>query len=130
MEYVAVVTILALLQYVYFSYVTGKARAQYGISAPAVSGHEMFERHFRIQQNTLEQLVAFLPALWIFAYYVHALTAAAVGLVFIAGRFIYQRGYSKDPKKRGTGFGIGFLAIAVLTLGGLIGALVSVFSAA
>ena len=128
MEYVAVVTILAQLQYMYFSYLTGKARVQYGIKAPAVSGHEMFERHFRIQQNTLEQLVAFLPALWVFAYYVHAATAAGLGLVFIVGRFIYQRGYSQDPKKRGPGFGIGFLAIAVLTLGGLIGALVSIFS--
>ena len=128
MEYVAVVTILALLEYMYFSILVGQARVRYDIKAPAVSGHEVFERYFRIQQNTIEQLIVFLPALWVFAYYVHAPTAAVLGLVFIAGRFIYQLGYSKDPKKRGPGFGIGFLAIIVLTLGGLIGALVSVFS--
>lgn len=85
----------------------------------------MFERYFRVQQNTLEQLVIFLPALWLFGYYVHELIGAALGFIFIVGRFIYCRGYVEDPAKRGTGFVVGEIAQGILLLGGLIGAIVS-----
>ena len=122
MEAVAIVTVLALMQYEYFGIQVGAMRGKHGVDAPAITGNPEFERMFRVQQNTLEQLVAFLPGLWLFGYYLHSLTAAGIGVVFIIGRFIYRGGYLKDPASRGTGFGISFIATAVLLLGGLIGA--------
>jgi uncharacterized MAPEG superfamily protein len=75
-----------------------------------------------VQQNTGEQLLLFLPALYLFAGYVSAPVAALLGLVFIVGRGLYARGYVADPAQRSTGFTIGFVATAVLLVGGLAGA--------
>ena len=125
MPYLAIVTSLALAEYFGISLLVGRARGKYGIKAPATSGHPVFDRTFRVHQNTLEQLVIFLPSLWLFGTFVSAPWGALIGLVFIVGRVIYVRGYVADPEKRGTGFGIGFLANSVLLLGGLIGAIVA-----
>ena len=125
MEPIAIVTVLALLQLFIFAFQVGKQRAKHGIKAPAISGDADFERMFRVHQNTLEQLVVFIPALWLFGYYVHALIGAGIGLVFIIARFVYRGSYLKDPSTRTAGFGIGALAMMVLLLGGLIGAVVS-----
>jgi uncharacterized MAPEG superfamily protein len=125
MDLVAIVAGLALLELVWFGVQTGRARGRYKVEAPAVTGHPIFERHFRVQQNTIEQVVVFLPALFLFGQYVHAGAAAAIGLVWIAGRLVYERGYVADPAKRGLGFGISFLASAILVVGGLVGALVA-----
>jgi hypothetical protein len=127
MEAVAIVTILALAQFVFFSIQVGSMRGKHGVKAPATAGHPEFERMFRIQQNTMEQLVAFVPALWIFAYLVNPLWAAGFGLVFIIGRFIYRSSYLKDPGSRGTGFTITFLPTAVMLVWSLIVALLSYF---
>jgi len=125
MEPIAIVTVLALLQLFIFAFQVGKQRAKHGIKAPAISGDAEFERMFRVHQNTLEQLVVFIPALWLFGYYVHALIGAGIGLVFIIARFVYRGSYLTDPSTRTAGFGIGALAMMVLLLGGLIGAVVS-----
>lgn len=124
-EPVAIVTVLALLQYFFFGYQVGAARIRYGVTAPATTGHPQFERNFRIHQNTLEQLIAFLPGLWLFGWYVHAVVAAALGLLFIAGRFVYRASYLADPASRAPGAAMGGLASIVLLLGGLIGAVIS-----
>jgi glutathione S-transferase len=124
MQLVAIVTVLALVQYFILGLQVGQARGKFGIEAPAISGHPIFERHFRVHQNTMEQLVLFLPALWLFATYVSAPIAAGLGVLFIVGRFIYARGYVADPKKRGPGTALTALATMVLLLGGLVGALV------
>jgi uncharacterized MAPEG superfamily protein len=92
-----------------------------------MSGNSDFERSFRVHQNTVEQVVIFIPALWMFGYYVHPMTGAALGLVFIAARFVYRSSYLKDPKSRSMGFGIGAAAMSVLLLGGMIGAAMSWF---
>ncbi|MBT8091989.1 MAG: MAPEG family protein, partial [Gammaproteobacteria bacterium] len=63
---IAIVTILALGQFILFSIQVGSMRGKHGVDAPAIAGHPEFERMFRIQQNTMEQLVAFIPALWIY----------------------------------------------------------------
>lgn len=125
MEPIAIVTVLALLQLFIFAFQVGKQRAKHGIKAPAISGDAEFERMFRVHQNTLEQLVVFIPALWLFGYYVHALIGAGIGLVFIIARFVYRGSYLTDPSTRTAGFGIGALAMMVLLLGGLIGAVLS-----
>lgn len=127
MEFVAIVTVLAVLQTFWFAFQVGKARVEAGVKAPACSGPEVFERAHRVHQNTLEQVVLVLPAMWVFAYYVHPLAAAGLGLLFIVGRFVYRGAYLKDPSSRGPGFLIGALAFAVLALGGLVGAGMRVF---
>ena len=116
------VTLLALLVYFSVTAKTGQARLKYGVKAPATSGAPEFERAFRIQQNTLEQLVAFLPGIWLFGTYVNPVWAAILGVVFILGRAVYAAGYIRDPKARGAGFGLTFLSTVILLLGGLYGA--------
>ena len=106
MPYVAIVTVLALLEFFWFSIQVGRARAKFGIAAPATTGNEVFERYFRVQMNTLEQLMLFLPTLWIFAGYISPLWAAALGAVFIIGRAIYASSYVRDPKRRSLGFAL------------------------
>jgi len=122
MEYVAIVLVLVLLEYSFFAIMVGKARGTYEVSAPAVSGHEVFERYYRVQQNTLEQLIVFVPGIFLFAVYVHALTAAGLGLVFFIGRIIYYKAYVADPKSRGVGFTLSFMPAHILLVGGLVGA--------
>ena len=122
MAYVAIVTVLALLQYIWFAIAVGRARGQYGVNGPAVTGHPIFERHFRVQMNTLKLLVALVPGLWLFAHFVSPTWAAALGAVYLVGRFMYQRSYVADPAKRGAGFGLSMLPILALLLGALVGA--------
>jgi glutathione S-transferase len=122
MEFVAIVAVLALLQYILFALLVGKARGQYGVNGPAVTGHPVFERYFRVQMNTLELLIAMLPALGLFAYYVSPTWGAVLGGVYVVGRFIYFRSYVADPARRGLGFGLSFLPIVVMLAGGLVGA--------
>jgi glutathione S-transferase len=123
MAYVDIVTALALLQFMVFGFKVAKARGRYGIVAPAIAGNEIFERYFRVQQNTLEQLIVFLPALYVFSHYYSPLVAAALGVVYLIGREIYAFTYVKDPKKRELGFVLTVLPLAILIFGGLIGAI-------
>jgi uncharacterized membrane protein YecN with MAPEG domain len=122
MEPVAIVIVIALLEYVVFGALVGRARGRYGVKAPATSGHEVFERYFRVHYNTLELLVAFVPAMWLFGTYVSPTWAALLGLVFVAGRMLYLLSYVKDPAKREIGFGLSVLPIGVLLIGALWGA--------
>jgi glutathione S-transferase len=117
--YVALVTLLALVVYLWMFMRVGSARQRFGVEAPAVTGHPEFERHFRIQANTLEGLIVFLPALWLFALYLNEIAAAGLGLVWIVGRLLYMFSYATDPKTRSTGFGIQALATLILLFGGL-----------
>jgi glutathione S-transferase len=123
MEFVALVTLLLLCQYVVFMGMCGKARAQSGIKAPAVTGDETFERAYRVQMNTVEQLVIALPAMWVSGMYFMPMVAAALGLVFFVGRMMYRVSYMKDPESRGPGMIIGFLANIALIATGLWGAI-------
>ncbi len=125
MEAIAVVTVLAVFQSFSFAFLVGKQREKHGIKAPAITGEAEFERAFRIHQNTVEQLVIFIPALWLFGHYVHGLIGAGLGLVFIVSRFLYRKSYLNDPTTRTAGFGIGALIMMILLLGGLIGAILS-----
>jgi len=125
MPYVAIVTVVALLQFFWFGWQVGVARGKYNIAAPAVSGNEIFERVFRVHMNTLEQLVVFLPALWIFASFVSSLWAAILGAIFIVGRAIYAVTYVKDPKKRSAGFALTALPELVLLIGILVWAVMA-----
>jgi uncharacterized membrane protein YecN with MAPEG domain len=125
MEMVAIVIILALIEYFTFGMQAGAARAKYDVEAPATTGHPIFERKLRVQQNTLEQLVIFLPGIWLFGVYVSPGIAALVGVLFIVGRAIYAISYVAEPSKRTVGFMITFAAQAILVIGALVGAVVA-----
>jgi glutathione S-transferase len=117
MPYVALVTLLALTQYFWFSFRVMRARVRYGVPAPAISGHEIFERHFRVHMNTQEQLLLLLPSLWIFARFISPIWASVLGVVYLIGREIYARGYVRDPKARELGFVISIVPIALMMAG-------------
>jgi glutathione S-transferase len=127
MELTAIVIALALVEYSVITALCGRARARSGLVAPATTGDPVFERYFRTQQNTLEQLIIFVPAMLLFGRYVSAPIGAGLGLVFILGRVLFARGYYQDPPKRASGFGLSLLSNVVLLLGGLIGAVVAYF---
>lgn len=119
MEYATLIVLLALLQYIWFSVRVGTARGKYNINAPACSGDETWERLFRVQQNTMEQLIVFIPATYAFAYFASPLWALIIGAVFIIGRFIYSAEYVKDPKTRVLGTVLTMLPNVALVLGAL-----------
>ena len=123
MELVYIVIALALLQFFVFSGFVARARAKFGIDAPAVTGDPIYERYHRVHYNTMEQLVIFVPGMLLFGAYVSSLAAAGLGLVFIVGRVIYFRAYIADPAKRGPGFGLTMLPTVILLLGGMGGAI-------
>lgn len=125
MEFVAIVIVLALVQYFVFGMLVGKARGTYEVHAPAISGHPVFERYYRVHQNTLEMIVMFIPAIVLFSYLVRPDIAAAIGAVYLVGRVIYLRAYVADPSKRGLGFMVSILPVLVLLLGSGVAAVVS-----
>jgi glutathione S-transferase len=121
--YPALATCLAMLVYVWTIFLCGRARNAYGVKAPAVTGHPEFEKRFRAQQNTLEQLMLFVPSLWVFSLVVSPFWGGLIGLGFVVGRILYVAGYIRDPASRELGFVIGTVAVAILLLGGLGGVL-------
>lgn len=126
MNWLDLVTVLAIAQYLWFGVLVGQARGRYGVNAPAVTGHDMFERYYRVQMNTLELLVPLVPAMYLAARYWSPLWVAAAGLVYIVGRFIYLRAYVSDPKTRALGY-----SLSALPLLGLLAAVIAgVFMAA
>jgi len=122
MEPIVIVTVLALMQFTVFSFQVGKMRMQHEVKAPATTGHADFERMFRVHQNTMEQLVIFVPALWLFGFFVDPIWGAGIGVVFIVGRGVYRAAYVKDPSTRSVGFGLSLMTNAVLLIGALIAA--------
>ena len=122
-HFTALVTCLALLFYFFSSIQVSRARVKFGIKVPATTGNPDFERVFRVQMNTLEWMPFFLPSLWLFAIYISDIGAAALGVIWIAGRILYLIGYSEAAAKRGRGFGIQAAAAIVLWVGA-IGAIV------
>lgn len=125
MELVALVTLLIGMQCMFFMAQTGKARIKYEVAAPAVTGNDIFERTYRVHQNTIEQLLIQLPAMWVCGMYLNGTFAAAMGVAFIIGRFLYGAAYVKDPASRGPGMMIGFISTSALLLGGLWGVISS-----
>ncbi|HCX14929.1 MAG TPA: MAPEG domain-containing protein [Rhodospirillaceae bacterium] len=119
--FTVLVLALALFVYAWVTMRVGAARGKYDVQAPATDGPPEFQRVFRTQMNTLEQIVMFVPALAIFAMAWGDLPAAIVGAFWPIGRILYAVGYSKAPEKREVGFGISFLATAILLIGGLVG---------
>ncbi len=121
MAWVELLTLFVLLQYMAFGVLVGRARGKFGVDAPATTGHAVFERYFRVQQNTLELVVLFLPSLWIAAHYWNPHWMAGIGAVFLIGRVLYLRGYVNDPAQRSLGFGLSIVPTLILLLAALTG---------
>ena len=113
----ALITLGVLLLLFAVAGIVGRARGKYKIDAPATTGHPQFDRAFRVQMNTLENAVLFLPALWLFAAYVSGVWSAALGVVWLAARVWYVIAYLQDAGKRGPAFGLSMLAFGILALG-------------
>jgi glutathione S-transferase len=121
MELVYLTILLALLEYMVMGALVGRARGKHGIQAPAMTGHPEFERANRVHLNTLENLIIFIPSVWLFAMFVSVLWAAALGLVFVAARAAYAVGYLQAAEKRSIGAGVTGVVEIVLVVGALIG---------
>jgi uncharacterized MAPEG superfamily protein len=120
---VPLIALLAIAQYLVFASLVGRARGRYGVQAPAVTGDERFERHYRVQMNTLELMVAFLPALFLAAAHWSVTAAVVGGAVYLVGRTLYAVGYVRDPRRRGAGFLLSFVPTVVLLIGAAVGLL-------
>jgi len=115
-----IVTLLALLEYSILGVMVGRARQTYGVEAPATTGNPDFERYFRVHANTLEALIVFLPALWIFSLSVNYHIGVVLGLLFVIARIEYARGYLSAASKRSRGAMASGVITVVLVVGGLI----------
>lgn len=122
MHYVELTAMLAVAQYLFFGVMVGRARGRYGVKAPAVVGHEGFERAYRVQMNTLELMVALLPALFVAARFWPAAWVAGIGAVYLVGRFVYWRAYLSAPSSRALGFALSMLPVIALVLLAVAGA--------
>lgn len=122
MNTVDAVVMLAVIQYLIFGGLVGSARGKYGVKAPAVTGDERFERVYRVQMNTLELLVALIPAMYAAAHYWPSLVVGAAGLVYLVGRVLYWRAYVTDPSRRGLGFNLSIFPVFGLALAALVAA--------
>jgi hypothetical protein len=120
MNYIDIVAMLAIVQYLFFGGLVGKARDRYGVHAPAVTGADGFERIYRVQMNTLELLVVLLPALYAAAHYWSAPIVAGFGAIYLVGRFIYWRAYVSNPASRSLGFGLSIGPVFILALAALV----------
>lgn len=119
----ALVSLLALLLFQATAMLVGRARIRHGVKPPASDGPEPFQRALRVQQNTLEQLLFFLPSLWLAALFASERWASLLGFIWVGARVAYAAGYLQAPEKRGPGFGISFLAAVALWLMATVGVL-------
>ncbi len=117
---------MVLFQYIYFSMSVGKARMTYGIKAPATFGNENFERYYRVQMNTLELLICFIPALVISSLFWSPLVMSIIGLIFFIGRIIYFKQYVANPEKRTVGFALSIMPVFILLFATIVGIIRSI----
>ncbi|NEQ75299.1 MAG: MAPEG family protein [Okeania sp. SIO2D1] len=119
----SLITVVSLLMYFIVTINVGRARAKYNITPPQMTGEPNFERVLRVQQNTVEQIILFLPSLWLFSIFISSLWGAGIGTVWVVGRILFAWGYYQAAEKRTLGFGISSLAIITLLIGALVGIL-------
>ena len=125
MVFVHLIIFLGLLEYIVFLGLVGATRDKLNVPAPATTGNPEWERLYRIQQNTLEQLMLFIPGIYGFAYYVDATWAAAIGLIYLVGRIVYFLGYRQAAEKRGPGALMSFIPNLILVAGALVGVILT-----
>jgi uncharacterized MAPEG superfamily protein len=112
----SIVTLLTVLLMGWTAYLVGHARSRYGVKAPAMTGDPAFERCYRIQMNTIESSLMFLPLVWLADLYGGSVEIGVAGFVWIAGRVIYAIGYREAAAKRSFGYGVALFALCALLL--------------
>ena len=117
----ALITLATVLLMAATVFLVGRARGRYGVKAPATTGHEGFERALRVQMNTQEAALMFLPSLWVAAAFGAAWISAALGAAWLVGRIWYAVAYANPDGNRGPGFLIGMVALLGLILQALWG---------
>ena len=122
MVWVDIVGLLAVVQFAVFATLVGRARGQYGVAAPATTGHPVFERYYRVQMNTIECLLVLLPALWLAAKYWSPKYAAIAGAIYLVGRVVYLVSYVRDPARRSFGYTLSMAPAMALLVAALVGA--------
>lgn len=118
-HFTALATLAMVATLFWTAVLVARARRRYGVKAPAVTGHDMFERTYRCQMNTMEQMMAMLPSLWLMAIWVGDIWAGLAGLVWVVGRVLYVTTYIADPAKRGPGFLTSLAAFAAAWIASL-----------
>ena len=121
MEYTALIILVALAQYLFFTFRVGAKRTKHEVHAPKIAGDETWERLFRVQQNTMEQLIIFVPAMIVFSMYLSSKWVVVPGVLFIVARQMYSYEYINKPNSRVPGMALTLLANVVLLVGALIG---------
>lgn len=119
--YPGLVTAGVLVLYLATTIRVGRARHRFHLPPPRMDGPEEFQRIFRVQQNTLEQLALFLPTLWLFAFFVNPVWASWMGLVWLVGRTLYMIGYSQAAEKRAAGFIVAMLTTVIMLIWSVVG---------
>ena len=122
MVWVDIVGLLAVVQLGVFVTLVGRARGMYGVTAPATTGHAVFERYYRVQMNTVECLLVLLPGLWLAAKYWSPKYAAILGAIYLVGRVVYLMSYVSDPGKRSFGYSLSMAPAIALVVAALVGA--------
>ena len=115
------ITLATLALYFWTIFNVGRARTKFSVKAPSTDGPPAFLNVMRVQANTVEQLIMFLPALWLCAFLTGDRFAAMGGAVWLVGRLWYAIAYYQDAARRGPGFVIGMLATMVLIVGAITG---------
>lgn len=117
----AAVTMLAALVCLGTAILVARTRRRFKIPPPAMTGAPEVECALRVQANTVEQAVIFLPVLWMAALYFQGWPAPAIGLAWCLGRIIYAVGYMSAPGRRRFGFAISIFATLTLAVLAIIG---------
>jgi glutathione S-transferase len=111
---IGLVTVATVLLLAALVAIVARARGRYGVRAPATTGHDLFERAFRVQGNTNEAALMFLPALWTAAAFGRPALAAGFGALWLLGRIVYAVTYLDPAKKRAFGFALSSVATLLL----------------
>jgi uncharacterized membrane protein YecN with MAPEG domain len=112
----ALVTALAILIAIGFAILVSRVRRSAGIFPPAMSGDPRLERALRVQGNTVEGFIVFIPALWLAALYFQGWLPPVIGLAWCLGRIIFAAGYMAAAEKRHIGFAISIVSVLALVL--------------
>ena len=115
--YTSFITLMTVLLMLGLTFNVGRARGKYHVHAPAITGNEFFERAYRIQLNTIENVMMFLPALWLYAIFIGDKGAGDSGVIWLIARVWYAIAYQINPSKRALGFMISLLVVAGLWAG-------------
>ncbi|HWC62300.1 MAG TPA: MAPEG family protein [Rhizomicrobium sp.] len=112
----AAVTLLAILIAIGFAILVARTRRATGIQPPAMAGDPRLERALRVQGNTVEGFIVFVPALWLATLYFQGWVPPVIGLIWCLGRIVFAVGYMQAAEKRHIGFTISILSVLALVI--------------